>query len=369
MERVCSELLRRASGEIDFTVISATLDPSLRPLVRWRRVRLIRRPVPIKFLMFFFLASIELLRTRADLVHTMGAIVPNRIDLSSAHFCHAGFVEQTKQLTVPGSSKLRTLNRAIGRVLAIAAERWCYRRGRTQMIAAVSAQVGQEVARHYPGVRVVQTPNGVDANRFVPDAFLREKVRLELEAPSNGVVVLFVGGNWDQKGLGLAIEGFASARARIPELSSLWVVGAGNIAHYRAVANRSGVDGAVRFLGHRTDVERFYQAADILVLPSLYETFALVAFEAAACSLPIVGTAVGMISELVGPNEAGLIVQHASEDVGNALANLAADPIGRTKMGNAARRRSRAYTWDRSVRSVLDAYGLLLVDKLGVVTS
>src|SRR5207245_5273398 len=117
---------------------------------------------------------------------------------------------------------------------------------------------------------------------------------------------------------------------------------------------------AVRFLGHRTDVERFYQAADVLVLPSIYETFALVAFEGAACGLPIIGTAVGMVSDLIGSNEAGLLVGRTSQEVGDALSLLAGNPALRKAMGEAGRHRVRAYTWDRSVESVLTAYRSLL---------
>src|SRR4051812_19212971 len=97
MERALEELVRHASASYDVTVVSSTLTPELRPLVRWRRARVPRRPVPLKLVAFFVVAGarLALRRDRAAVVHTCGAIVPNRADVVSVHTCHAAFVEQT----------------------------------------------------------------------------------------------------------------------------------------------------------------------------------------------------------------------------------------------------------------------------------
>ena len=94
---------------------------------------------------------------------------------------------------------------------------------------------------------------------------------------------LFVGGDWDRKGLGVAIEAVSLVRQRTP--IRLWVVGRGESGRFEQLAERLGVGDHVRFFGPRADTERFYQAADIFVLPTEYETFSLVAYEAAASSL------------------------------------------------------------------------------------
>src|SRR5262249_6508493 len=95
-------------------------------------------------------------------------------------------------------------------------------------------------------------------------------------------------------------------------------------------------------LGHiRNDRLRslVYSAADILALPSLQETFLLTALEALACGIPVVGSAVGGIPEIVRPDITGLLVP--AQDVTALRAtirDLLQDPEKRTQMGAACRR-------------------------------
>jgi glycosyltransferase involved in cell wall biosynthesis len=357
MERAFAELVRRARGEVEFVVVTAELGEDLRPLVDWQRIRVPRRPIPLKFVLFAVRAGLRLRRVEADLVHTLGAIVPNRTDLASVHFCHAGFRAATGSLGPESAPPLRRLNTALSRLLALAAERWCYRPPRLRLFGAVSTGVARELERHYPGIPAVLTPNGVDAERFAPNAAARSELREEEGVSANEVVVLFVGGNWPWKGLDVAIEAIAAARSAAP--LRLWVVGRGNKGRFGVLARRAGVADRVRFFGVRDDTERFFQAADIFVLPTLYETFALVAHEAAAAGLPVVATRVNGIDELVG-NEAGIIVERTPESVGRALARLAADPELRSRLGAEGRRRALGFSWERSAASVLAAYGRLL---------
>ena len=81
MDRALAELIRRGSAEFEFVVFSATLAPELRPLVEWRAITVPRRPMPLRFTLFFLLAGLRLARERFDLVCTVGAIVPNRTDV------------------------------------------------------------------------------------------------------------------------------------------------------------------------------------------------------------------------------------------------------------------------------------------------
>ena len=142
----------------------------------------------------------------------------------------------------------------------------------------------------------------------------------------------------------------------------LWIVGAGDTRRYTRLARGHRLDqDDVRFFKPRTDVERVYQAADIFVAATLYETFSLAAHEAAACSLPIVATRVSGIDELIGDDEAGLRVDRNSGAVGRAIAALAQDPDLRARLGSRGRRRTEQLTWQHSVDSVLDCYSSVLL--------
>lgn len=359
MERAFVELIRRIHPRYDVVVVSANIDPSLRPLVEWKRVRVPSRPMPVKFILFFLLAGVRLRRVSSDVVHTFGAVVPNRASLASVHFCHAGFRNVTGRSHPPTGPRLRRLNRRLASWLGLLSERWCYRPSRTRVLAAVSEGVARELRQHYTGTHVRLTPNGVDSDHFRCDPVVRRHTRAAFSIHGDEAVALFVGGDWDWKGLDIVIEALCQARSSGAAVS-LWVVGQGDQRRFADQVRLSGVGGAVHFFGQRRDVERFYQAADIFVLPSLYETFSLVTYEAAAAGLPVVATRVSGIEELVGRDEAGILVERDAVSVGAALARLARDPELRRRLGSEGRRRAHAYTWQLSVASIEELYQELL---------
>lgn len=355
MERAFAELVRRAHRDFHIVVVARDLAPELRPLVDWERVRLPARPVPLLLVWFFVAAGIRVRRSRADIVHTMGAIVPNRCDIATVQFCHAGYREATGALAPPDAPRLRRLNTMVARRLALAGEHWCYRSGRARVLAPVSEGVGRELRSHYPGPRIAVTPNGVDADRFRPDVAARRGLRAEEAVGDEEIIALFVGGDWDRKGLAVAIESLALTKAR----PRLWVVGRGDDRRFAALARKHGVADRVRFFGPRHDTERYYQAADVFVFPTLYEAFPLVVLEAAASGLAIVATPVNGVEELIG-DDAGFLVRRDADAVASALSELAADGDTRRRMGEAARRRCAEYTWDDVVGRVLALYGELV---------
>jgi glycosyltransferase involved in cell wall biosynthesis len=359
MERVFAELVRHLHREVDFVVLSHTLADDLRPLVSWRRVPTVSRPFPLKYTLFFLLAGLRLLRVRADLVHTLGAIVPNRADLASVHFCHASFREAVAGLPLPGPSVLRKLNTRIAMSLGLWSERLCYRPSRLRVTAAVSSVVAAQVQRHYPRLPVVVTPNGLDARRFSVDGEVRRAVRASEGVADDEVIALFVGSRWEHKGLGCAIHGLRHASDTCTVRLRLWVAGRGDPGPYLRLARRLGVDDRLRFFGFRRDTEVLYQAADLFVLPSVYEASPLVVHEAAGSGLPVVATSVSG-ADLLVHERTGLVVDRDGAEVGAAMARLASDPCLRRRLGDAARSRVRELTWAASAASVLPVYRVLL---------
>lgn len=355
------ELVAGAHARVDFTVVSATLDEEIRPLVRWRRVPLCRRPFVVKYLMFFVLAAFRYLRRDVDLVHSLGAIIPRRVDVMSVHFCHAAYRADTAGARLErGQPFLRRANIAAAFRLGLHTERLFTRRPWTRIATAVSAGGARELARFYPRLPVVVVPNGVDHGRFRPDPVTREQVRLELDVADAEVVALFVGGRWSQKGLEIAIRGLARAQHSGQEGLTLWVAGAGDSRHYQAIADSLQVGDRVHFLGYVEQTERLYQAADIFVLPSAYETFCMVAYEAASSGLPIVATAVNGVDDLLRDGTAGILVEPDEVAVSEALATLAADPALRERMGAAGRSLVRDLTWASTAQSTVQLYERLL---------
>lgn len=348
MERSLYELVSRTHERFHYVVVSAELAPDLVPFVEWRRIRVPMRPIPLKIVAFAAVAGFTLRRITADTVHTMGAIVPNRTDVASVQFCSAGFLNVTRRLAPAEAPPLRRVNTALARLLGLALERWCYRPGRVGAFAAVSGGVARELERHYPGIPSGVTPNAADTQRFKPDVEARATLREREGVRADEVVALFVGGDWDRKGLEHAIDGAARASLR------LWVVGEGDVSRFARLATERGAN--VRFFGRQPDTERWYAAADVFVFPTLYEADPLVVHEAAASGLPIVATRVNGIVDVVGDEVAGLLVGRNGADVGEALTRLAADPALRARLGAAAREHALDYDWANATDGITELW-------------
>ena len=363
-DRVHTELIRRLSSEFHFVVVSRTLSPQLNELVTWHRVRAAGRPAAVAVPMFFAAGSLRAARLKVDLLHTCGAVVGNKAQLSTVHFCHAGYRVANGRLAPADAPLGRRVNTALMRALAIGAERWCYRPSVTGVLGAVSSNVGVELATHYPRARVVVTPNGVDIGAFAPDAGVRTATRSIRGVAPEEVVALFVGGDWDRKGLAMAIGALGVAR-RLGVTVRLWVVGPGDEARFARLAVEHGVGDQVDFIGVERDPSRWYRGADLVVSCSAYEAFSLALIEGAAAGVPLVTSRVGCAEELVpaGPDAvgAGVVVERRDPELfGAALAELAKNPDLRARMGAMGQHRAAAYSWDAAAAKLAGLYREIL---------
>jgi UDP-glucose:(heptosyl)LPS alpha-1,3-glucosyltransferase len=172
-------------------------------------------------------------------------------------------------------------------------------------VIANSRQVKEEIIRHFqvaPGkIRVVY--NGLDRRVFRPLAEAeRRQLRRRLGAPEEGGLILFVGSGFARKGLAYLFEAFGRLT---DEKAHLWVVGKDRLANYQRLAQRLGVASRVRFWGSQAEVAPFYQAADLLALPTLYDPCSNVVLEALGCGCPVITTAANGAAEFITPGENG----------------------------------------------------------------
>jgi UDP-glucose:(heptosyl)LPS alpha-1,3-glucosyltransferase len=219
-------------------------------------------------------------------------------------------------------------------------------------LAAVSDLTASELAEYFPGVPIVVTPNAVDTVRFHPDAVIRSEVRSELGL-GDEVVVLFVGGDFERKGLGVAIESLVNA----PQVT-LVAAGPGDLERASTLAKSLGVENRVLLLGKRSDVNRLGAMADLFLCASIYEAAALALLEAAASGLALVSTKVGNAPEIVGEGDdaAGVLVDRDPKVIGHVLEELATDPDRRRRYSEAALDRVGTRSWDVVAHQVLDLY-------------
>jgi glycosyltransferase involved in cell wall biosynthesis len=237
-------------------------------------------------------------------------------------------------------------------MMAIGAERWCFRRSRTRGVIAVSAGVANEIARYFPALadRVHVIPHGVDSRRFRADSTARSTIRAECGLTPDDLVAVFVGGDWKRKGLTHAIEAMARADGW-----KLLVVGPGHCAPYAHRARELGAADRVCFVGVTDLVPAHLAAGDVFILPTEYETFCLVAFEAAAVGLPILATAVSGPDILIEPGVNGEFLDGDAGRTGQLLDGYA-DPVRRLAHGDAARTKAGSFTWDKAIASHMTLY-------------
>jgi glycosyltransferase involved in cell wall biosynthesis len=176
-------------------------------------------------------------------------------------------------------------------------------------------------------------------------------VRQSLGVPADAPVLLTVRNLEARMGLDLLLRAVALVRSRVPGLRLL-VGGSGSRrGELEALAASLGLGNHVRFLGFvpEGDLPRYYQAADLFVLPTReLEGFGLVAAEALACGTPVVGTPVGAIPEVLAGLDPDLVTDGlAPEALARRLGERLERAAGDAAAADAFRRRCRAYAVER----------------------
>lgn len=229
-------------------------------------------------------------------------------------------------------------------------------RGRThRVVVALSQREARELVATYGRVRppVVVIPNGVDLERFrLPTADERRTARESLQLGDDERVAVFVGHEFERKGLAFAIRALEHAPGVL-----LLIIGGNDdiIAAANAEAQSLGVGERVLFLGPRGDVAPFLAASDLFVLPSAYEANALVVLEALASGLPVVATPVGFAGEIVEDGVNGFLVERDPVDIGRRMQQLAdLDESELAQWRRRARASAEPYGWRAAARRYLE---------------
>ncbi len=351
MERQLGELalgLRRLGHPV--TVIAWTCELPAQAGVRFHRVRTPRRPFLLGYPAFMLAGTLAVRRHRRGVVQATGAIVWNRVDIVAIHCCHQVHRAAPRRATALYRSYVAVLS-AIKRI----AERLCVAHNRDARIVCVSNGLADEMREHYPAARrrLLAIHNGVNTHAFAPGAHQHQAraLRSRLGIDPQRLLVSFVARDWGHKGLEYAIGALAKASAW-----DLLVAGDGDRRRFLALADRLGVSERVHWLGVMNDVQVVYAAADAFVLPSSYESFSLVAFEAAASGVPVLATPVNGVRELVGDGESGFLIDRDADTIAMRLNELAGDPALRERLGTAARACALRFSWERMVAAHHELY-------------
>ncbi len=247
-----------------------------------------------------------------------------------------------------------------------------------RLVAASPTDMQQIVSYyHADPTKISMIPEGVDTSVFHPlDRLLSRTVVGMGHEPQ----VLFVGRIQQLKGIDLLLRAFAGVvrswdRQPLPRLT---IVGGGRrtstdpeaeeLVRLQNLANSLDVGPLVTFRDAVSHYELppLYSAADVVVVPSSYESFGLVALEAMACGTPVVASRVGGLQWTIRDGETGFLVPHRTpEAFANALGIVLGDPEVRLRMSEAAVRTAGKFSWDVVANRILALYEELLPCRRG----
>ncbi len=224
-------------------------------------------------------------------------------------------------------------------------------------VIANSRMVKEEIVRFYgyPAGRIQVVYNGLPPREGEGDPGARARMRARFGVGEGEMMILFAGSGWERKGLRQAIRAFDQARFGPARPARLVVVGRGNP---RAMPQSARVEfaGPVR---SREEMEACYAAADLFLLPTLYDPFSNACLEAMAAGLPVVTTAANGFAEILQAGTDGEVVDDPLDIPALARALEAwGDPARLADARLRLRRRALEFSIAANVRETLAALEL-----------
>ena len=231
--------------------------------------------------------------------------------------------------------------------------------GKYSRVVAVTEEVRQDLQRVHgvPGwaIQVVAPPIELPNPAGTPSVNLRRR----LGVGAREQLALFVGHDFKAKGLDDAIEAVARSPA-----THLAVVGGGQELPFRAVADRLGAGNRVHFLGVTSEPNRFFEEADVFLLPTRQDVWGTTVIEAMAAGVPVITTAVAGAAAEVSRTGAGLVVENGSPTaLADALMSFLEAPGRRKAMGEKGREAADRYGEAEHARVMHQIYGEVVEER------
>ncbi len=200
--------------------------------------------------------------------------------------------------------------------------------------------------------------SGVDISFFHPNIKQqKDKVRSQWKLPSGATIFLFLGSGFERKGLSQVLQAFKF----LPQNSHLLVAGYDkHEREYIIEASRLGIKSRVNFLGPQKEVVACYSAADVFVLPTLYDPFPNTVLEALACGLPVITSTKSGAGEIISNAEQGFVCDAFDVDKLSKYMGILCDKQIRKEMGNKARILAENYNIEKMTDHLIALYNKLI---------
>ena len=290
---------------------------------------------------------------RFDIIHSHGDYAA-LADVVSSHYCEAVECERLrrqKQDVALGEKLKRWSMRLL--------EKFVVNRTRGKPFIVPSKQMKRDFVHHYsaPSDKTFVIHGGVDSERYSPCnvSLYREEIRHRHSLDVHTPMVLFVGGDWERKGLAQAIKAISYLAPLKP---NLLVVSTGDVSLFKKMASDIGVAEQVLFVGRSQEVWKYFAACDVFLLPTLYEAFGLTVLEAMASGLPALVSDKAGAAELIQDGYNGLLLKDPTDasEIAAKLEGLFLNERFSKQLGAEARRTALQFSWESVAQRTVEVY-------------
>ena len=343
------ETVRRLAGRFSIRVVTARLDAKLlkretRKLEDGSSYEIVRLGFGRKWDKFFFplLAPLWSLGQPHDLVH---AVMESYAGIACWLYKAFGGAKPAILTLQSGDLDMPEKARRIPRWL------WSKIHTAPNVIAGISTALSER-GRKLGAKNVVTIPNGVDFKHL-------ERVPREARQPHRIVTVARLS---PEKGLPFLIEALKTVRHAIPD-AELCIVGGGALEpQLKAFAREQALQDVVHFLGAKPNLEAMMEVAKsgVFVLPSLGEGLGIVLLEAQALGVPVIGTDVGGIPDVIAHEKTGLLIAPSEpKAIAEAVTRLLSDHALAERCAAGAKARLERFDWNRIAERYAELYASL----------
>ncbi len=361
MERYCAEVTKRLARDHDVHVFAQEWQWDQKEKITFHKVpRYLIKPNWLNQLYFSYRTA-KMLDDSFDIVHSHERV--SRYDTLTVH-CPCFKTHLVDERHTLKKIRLWFSTITSPRKLAyLLHEKKQFAFSKTKKIIAVSEKVKKNVQYCYslpddyfgiafPGVNQDLLNNESSAGKVS----YREKFNI----PKGDLVILFVGTEFERKGLESLLKGFKQAIK-----PGIWLLVAGggekHQKYYKMVDDLE-ISENVKFLGLVSDIGNVYSASDIFILPTKDEPAGMAPVEAMAAGLPVIisNSRYAGCAEQIKNNEAVLLDNPKSPDeIASALKGLL-DSGRRVEVGERGKKLAETLTWEKTVEDTLTVYNAIL---------
>ena len=283
--------------------------------------------------------------------------------IAAKHFLHRPMVA-----TIHSTEYGRSTLQSIDSFTIDSWEWWCTYEADKVIVTTYSMR--HEVCGHFqvPWEKAWIIPNAVDSSKFQVNVD-RNSVRSRFGVGPNEKLILYVGRLVPQKGVEFLVQAIPQIARRFGDAKFV-IVGDGWLrAHLESLADQTGNRWRVNFTGFIPDQElvALMRSADVLVIPSIYEPFGIVALEGMAAGVPVVASQVGGLAEVVEHEKTGEYVYMRNPDsIAWGVERVLGNPghaAWLVKNGHEAV--ERVYSWEAVAKKTTELYEKIVKEGKG----